>query len=367
MNAPATTEQAANPVVSFRNFLEKNKTQIAAALPAHLTADRMIRLACTEFAKNKQLQECTPVSVFGSIIQASQLGLEIGVLGQAYLVPYRNRKAGNVLECQLIPGYKGLIGLARRSGDVTSIETHIAYEKDEFELVLGMETTLKHVPYLDGNRGNPRLVYGIAKFRDGGYHFEWMSIAEVEKIKTRSKASESGPWVTDYDQMVRKTLVRRMANYLPMSIELANAIQMSDAADAGKRATLDGNFVVVDDDNSDEEEQPKSLPFIPESEFSKDLTKWRNMIQSGKKSADEIIAMVQSRGQLSEEQIQRIRAPFPSESAAITFAQVASSLNKAKDMEVLEVAADLIGEVENPQQRAELAQIFEARKAELTK
>lgn len=366
MNAPATQDQAANPVVSFRNFLEKNKGQIAAALPAHLTADRMIRLACTEFAKNKMLQDCTPVSVFGSIIQASQLGLEIGVLGQAYLVPYRNRKAGNTLECQLIPGYKGLIGLARRSGDVTSIETHIAYEKDEFELVLGMETTLKHVPYLDGNRGSPRLVYGIAKFRDGGHHFEWMSIAEVEKIKARSKASDNGPWVTDYDQMVRKTLVRRMANYLPMSIELANAIQLSDAADSGKRATLDGNFVVVDEDDG-EDHSPKALPFIPESEFSKDLAKWRNMISSGKKTADEIIAMVQSRGQLSEEQIKQIREPFAEEAPTVTFAQVASAMNAAKDIDVLEVAFDLIGEVADPQQRSELVAMYDQRRAALTK
>lgn len=249
LRAVATGEQK-NPVASFRDFLEKQKTQLAAALPRHINSDRMIRLACTEFSKNPLLQKCTPASVFGAIIQASQLGLEIGVLGQAYLVPYRNNK-DNTYEAQFLPGYKGLISLARRSGEVTSIETHIVYEHDKFDLRLGLDTHLEHVPYLEGDRGAARLVYGVAKFRDGGHHFEWMSIGDVNKIRQRSKSRDSGPWVTDYEQMVRKTLIRRMANYLPMSIELQQAIQVSDAAEEGKRATIDGGFVVVEGDGGE--------------------------------------------------------------------------------------------------------------------
>jgi recombination protein RecT len=241
---PATPSAGSNPVAVFRSFLERQKTQIAAALPSHIPPERMIRLACTEFAKNPLLQKCTSVSVFGSIIQAAQLGLEIGVIGQAYLVPYRNNKT-NQHECQLIPGYKGLIALARRSGEVTSIETAIVYANDKFDLVLGIDTTLMHKPELDGERGAPRLVYGVAKFKDGGHHFEWMAISEVNKIRARSKAKDSGPWVTDFDQMARKTLIRRMANYLPMSIEMAAAVTLSDAADKGERASMDGEFVVM--------------------------------------------------------------------------------------------------------------------------
>ena len=255
----------ANPVAQFRDFLEKQRHQIAAALPKHVSPDRMIRLACTEFSKNPLLQKCTPVSVFGSIIQASQLGLEIGVLGQAYLVPYRNNKAGGIYEAQMIPGYKGLISLARRSGEVSSIETHIVYARDEFSLQLGIDSSIKHVPYLEGDRGAPRLVYGVAKFKDGGHHFEWMPLTEVDRIRARSKASNSGPWVTDYEQMVRKTLIRRMANYLPMSIELANAIQIGDAADAGHRATLDGDFVTVDESTVSEAAAPE-VPALEQQE-----------------------------------------------------------------------------------------------------
>lgn len=265
LRAAATGEQK-NPVALFRGFLEKQRTQIEAALPKHITADRMIRLACTEFSKNPGLQKCTVVSVFGGIIQAAQLGLEIGVNGQAYLVPFNNRKS-NQLEAQFIPGYKGLIALARRSGEVTSIETNIAYANDQFDLKLGLSTEVTHIPYLDGDRGAPRLVYGVAKFRDGGYHFEWMTIAEVNKTRARSKAADNGPWVTDYDQMVRKTLIRRMANYLPMSIELQNAIQISDAVDEGKHATIDSGFVVVDDENDDHaDEGQKAREPRPEPE-----------------------------------------------------------------------------------------------------
>jgi len=263
MNAPQTTKQKP-PVVQFREFLEKGKTQIAAALPAHLTPDRMIRLALTEFSKNPALQRCNQMSVFGAIIQASQLGLEVGVLGQAYLVPYKDT-------CTLIPGYKGLIALARRSGEVTSIETNIVYEKDEFTLVLGIDSVFTHKPYLDGDRGNPRLVYGVAKFKDGGHHFEWMSISDVNKIRSRSKASSSGPWVTDYEQMVRKTLIRRMMNYLPMSIELSAAIQLSDAADEGKIASIDADFVVVEKD-AEEQEKPVAQANDPLADIKEKMT-----------------------------------------------------------------------------------------------
>jgi len=317
LRATATGNQQ-NPVTAFRGFLEKQKSQLAAALPKHISPDRMIRLACTEFAKNPTLQKCTPVSVFGAIIQASQLGLEIGVLGQAYLVPYRNNKT-NSYEAQFIPGYKGLIGLARRSGEVTSIETNIVYEQDEFSLALGLETELKHVPNLDGDRGKPRLVYGVARFRDGGHHLEWMTIGEVNKIRARSKASNNGPWVTDFEQMVRKTLIRRMANYLPMSIELQNALQVDDAVSEGRRATLDGDFVIVTDPDDQTEQQDAELRKL-----------------EGAADAEETLG-------------QKIRR----------------QLENAQDADVLAVAADLISELADQAEVDELTALYNKRRAEL--
>ncbi len=240
---------ADNPMKAFQHMLETRKAQIAAALPKHLSADRIIRLALTEYSKNAGLRECTPQSIYSGIIQASQLGLEIGLLGQAYLVPFNNTKK-NCKEAQFIPGYKGLLSLARRTGEVTSIETHIVYERDTFELVLGIESKVTHKPYLEGERGAARLVYGVAHFKDGSHHFEWMSIQEVNKIRNRSKAKDNGPWVTDRDQMVRKTLLRRMANYLPMSIELATAVEVDNAAAMGNAATIDADFSVIVDEES---------------------------------------------------------------------------------------------------------------------
>ena len=313
LRAVAKGDNKANPIVAFRDFLQSRRGEIAAALPKHLTPDRMIRLALTEFTKNKMLQQCTPASVYAGIIQASQLGLEIGVMGQAYLVPYQNRKAGTV-EAQLIPGYKGLISLARRSGEVTSIETHIVYEMDEFELQLGIETKVRHIPNLDGDRGRARLVYGVARFKDGGHHFEWMSLSEVEKIRARSKAANSGPWVTDYEQMVRKTLIRRMANYLPMSIELANAIEIDNAVDAGKSAIIDGTGMGTEKPDSEME---------PMGAASDDLP-------------------------------------------ALTYAQVADRLQQAATLDELAEAADLIGAVADEQQRSELTDLYRARSEKVT-
>ncbi len=307
LRAVAKGDNKGNHIVAFRDFLQSRRGEIAAALPKHLTPDRMIRLALTEFTKNKMLQQCTPASVYAGIIQASQLGLEIGVMGQAYLVPYQNRKAGTV-EAQFIPGYKGLISLARRSGEVTSIETHIVYEMDEFDLELGIETKVRHVPNLDGDRGRARLVYGVAHFKDGGHHFEWMSLSEVEKIRSRSKAANSGPWVTDYEQMVRKTLIRRMANYLPMSIELANAIEIDNAVDAGRSAIIDGTGMVTE--KADAELEP--------------------MDAAGS-------------------------AP------ALTYAEVADRLQQAATPDALAEAADLIGAVHDEQQREELAALYRER------
>jgi recombination protein RecT len=297
LKAVATDKKESNPVTAFRNVLEKQRAQIAAALPKHMSPDRMIRLACTEFAKNPTLQKCEAVSVFGGIIQAAQLGLEIGVLGQAYLVPYRNNKK-NCMEAQFIPGYKGLIALARRSGEVTSIETNLVYENDTFDLTLGVDSNLTHKPYLDGDRGKLRLVYGVAKFKDGGHHLEWMPISDVEKIRARSKASNNGPWVTDYEQMVRKTLIRRMANYLPMSIELQNALSIDEAADSGKSATIDGDFVVVSE----------------RDDFSQD-------------------GIDQSTGEITDQRAAQ-------EEATVTYGELLGQIGKATDVEILALVLD---------------------------
>lgn len=215
------------------------KDQIKMALPKHMTPDRMLRVAMTELRKVPKLQQCHPASFIGAIIQCSQLGLEPGGhLGHVYLIPFENRKSGTI-ECQVIPGYKGMLELANRSGKVSSPQAHAVYENDFFEFEYGLTPKLRHIPARD-NRGKIIYVYACVSIKDGGNQFEVMSLEEVNSIRARSKTANSGPWQTDYEEMARKTVIRRLFKYLPVSIEMVQAITLDEAADRGdqQNATL---------------------------------------------------------------------------------------------------------------------------------
>jgi recombination protein RecT len=202
---------------------------LASRLPRHLTADRMLKVALTAINKTPKLLECSRESLLLSIMQAAELGLEPGgALGEGYLVPYGN-------QCQFIPGYRGLISLARRSGQIISIEAHVVYQKDEFECGFGLDPFLKHTPaWEEADQGPLRFVYAVAKLKDGGVQFEVMSRAQIEKIRAASKAGRNGPWVDHFDEMARKTVVRRLFKYLPVSVELATALDLQAGAEAGE-------------------------------------------------------------------------------------------------------------------------------------
>lgn len=214
----------------FTGLLEKMKSQMALALPKHMSADRMSRIALTEFRKTPLLAECDPMSVCAAIMVAAGLGLEIGVLGAAYLVPYRNHKKGTV-ECNLIPGYRGFIDLARRSGQIISIAAHIVYENDEFLIEYGLADNLVHKPALK-NAGNMIAAYAVAKLVGGGHQFIVMSKDKIDDVKNKAKA-QSGPWVSDYEEMAKKTVVRRLFKWLPSSVEMQKAAMLDEHSDAG--------------------------------------------------------------------------------------------------------------------------------------
>jgi recombination protein RecT len=216
--------------------LQEHMPQLQEALPAtakrYLTAERMIKIATMAVSKSPLLLDCTRVSLLSSIMEAASFGLDFGQLGQAYLVPRWNKKV-NGYEASLIIGYRGLIALSRRSGDLRSITAQVVYEKDEFELDLGSGKPPIHRPFLHGERGMPIAVYAVAWLVDGGTACDYMTWADVMKIKNRSQARTksgdiTGPWATDEDEMARKTVVRRLAKYLPMSVELADAIEIDD-------------------------------------------------------------------------------------------------------------------------------------------
>lgn len=193
------------------DLIEKSKNQIALALPNSMSADRLCRVFVTELRKNPKLLECNKMSLMSSMMQIAQLGLEVGVIGHCYLVPYKT-------ECQLIVGYKGLVSLALRSGEVKSLVANCVFENDFFDYTMGTESYIKHKPTMK-EKGNLIAVYAVAKLKDGSTTFDIMSREDIEAIKKRSKTSAFGPWVTDYNEMAKKTVVRRFCKMLPVSVE----------------------------------------------------------------------------------------------------------------------------------------------------
>lgn len=210
---------------TIEDYLKKMAPAMAQALPKHMDVDRLMRLAMTTIRTTPALKEADVASLLGAVMQAAQLGLEPGLLGHCYLLPFKNSKKG-ITEVQFIIGYKGMIDLARRSGQIQNIYAHAVYEKDEFEYELGLEPKLVHKPCMESDRGQLIGAYAVAHFKDGGYQFEFMPKAEIEKRKARSKAANSSysPWTTDYEEMAKKTVIRHMWKYLPISVEIQHQV-----------------------------------------------------------------------------------------------------------------------------------------------
>lgn len=209
---------------TVKGWLEKQKGEFSNMLPKHITTDRFFKIALNCISKTPALQKCSPASLFQAITTAAELGLEPGgALGEAYLVPYGNA-------CQLQIGYRGLIRLARQSGELSTIEAHVVHEHDDYELQYGLDAKCSHTPTLTRDPGKPLFVYVVAKLKDGGHHIEAMTIPEIEKIRARSKSGNSGPWQTDFEEMAKKTVVRRAAKYLPLSSERwTKAVEQEDS------------------------------------------------------------------------------------------------------------------------------------------
>lgn len=233
------------PVLIQRVLSDNFKKQLAIAVPKHLNADRMARIAATEIRKNPELLKTTPESFLGAVMQSAQLGLEPGsALGQAYLVPYGN-------QCQLILGYRGMIDLARRSGQVLSLSAFAVHEGDEFNYQLGLHPDIHHVPSVEADRVKKPItfVYAVANLKGGGYQFEVMSRAEVEAVKAKAKSKNI--WNSYFEQMALKTVIRRLFKYLPVSIEALQEANVDAKREAGEEVkpedVIDINAVTVED------------------------------------------------------------------------------------------------------------------------
>jgi recombination protein RecT len=218
--AQGTDVAPPTPAQTIGAYLKKMESQIAQVLPKHVTVERLTRIALTTIRTNPKLLQCELPSLLGSVMQAAQLGLEPGLLGHCYIIPYGK-------EATFIIGYKGMIDLARRSGNIKSIYAHAVYENDDFEYEYGLHPALKHKPAMT-NRGEFIGAYAVAHFNDGGYQFEFMPKEEIDIRRKRSKASGNGPWVTDYEEMAKKTVVRHMFKYLPISIEIMQGVAQDE-------------------------------------------------------------------------------------------------------------------------------------------
>jgi len=231
-------------VREVKDELAAIRVQVEEALPKYMDPDRFLRVVAGAITKNPDILKCDKLTIFRSVLEAAQLGLEpTGLLGSAYLVPYGRT-------CTLIPGYRGLIDLARRSGEIESIYAQIVRSKDVFKIVQGTDPGIVHEPYiapplldpkddeqLEAQHPGPVIgAYMVAVLRDRSgaasiRQIEWMTYAQIEAVRKRSRAGSSGPWVSDWDEMARKTVVRRGAKYLPLTPEAVRAFSLDEEAE----------------------------------------------------------------------------------------------------------------------------------------
>jgi len=225
---------------AVRHDLDAMRQRLEEVLPSRVDPDRFLRVAAQAIVSNPTLMQCTRLSLLTSIQTAAQLGLEpSGLLGSAYLVPY---KVQGRLQAQLIPGYRGLIDLARRSGEIDAIWANVVRLRDRFRLVQGSEPGVEHEPFVPNPTDPPEErdpgpyigAYMVAVLQGGTRQVEWMTYDDIEAIRKRSKAATAGPWVTDWSEMARKTVVRRGSKYLPLTTDFRTALELDEMAE--KRA-----------------------------------------------------------------------------------------------------------------------------------
>ena len=248
LNAAVTGKVARSPVAQFSDFMDRMKPQMALALPKHMTADRMARLAITAFGTSQALRECSMQSIASSIMIASQLGLEIGINGQGYLIPYNGT-------CTFVPGWRGLVDLVARAGRAT-VWTGNVQTGDEFDYQLGDAPFCRHKPGngLDGQEFTN--VYAIGRVRDAPMAvIEVWTRAKVERhLKQYNKVGKRHYALqneNNFEMYGRKVALLQVLKYVPSSIEIANAITVSHATEAGLGVVIEGDFVRVFDDAPD--------------------------------------------------------------------------------------------------------------------
>ena len=223
-----TAVAAAGKPKTLKDYVQQMIPEIQKALPSVMTPERFTRIVLSALSTTPKLQECTPSSFLGAMMTAAQLGMEPNTpLGQAYLTPRWNGKK-QTNECTFQLGYKGLIDLAYRSGQVSTIAAHTVYQNDEFSYELGLEPKLHHVPAMTG-RGDAIGFYALYKTKDGGFGFEVMSVEDARAHAQRfseaaKKGYSSSSWDTNFEEMAKKTVLKKVLKYAPLKTEFMREI-----------------------------------------------------------------------------------------------------------------------------------------------
>ncbi|WP_407521875.1 recombinase RecT [Methylobacterium oryzisoli] len=252
MGQLTVAQQRQQAAQAFRGDFQRMSGEIAAALPPHIPPERFMRVVLTAVQGDAALLEADRKSLFEASMKAAQDGL-LPDKREGALVIY----AGKV---QWLPMIAGVLKKVRNSGELASIAAHVVHENDRFAYVLGDEERIEHEPKLDGPRGLPRAAYAIAKTKDGGIYREVMSLEEIEKVRRVSRAANKGPWVDWWEEMARKTVLRRLAKRLPMSTDMDDLIRRDDELyDFGRRGGGDRPFKAVANPLADQiEHQPSA-------------------------------------------------------------------------------------------------------------
>jgi recombination protein RecT len=197
----------------------------------------LIRIAYNSIASDEKLLQCTHASILGGMMEALKLGLTLGgPMQEAWLIPFNNNKKGTI-EATFIVGYQGYRNIIDRAKSTIDLHPRAVYHNDEFDFGFGTRPFITHAPaWKRGQQAGQLIaVYAVAHLRGGGLQMEVMPKSEVDEHRKRSRAANSGPWVTDYDAMALKTVLRKIAKYLPKSSDLlARALDLDDKADRGE-------------------------------------------------------------------------------------------------------------------------------------
>jgi recombination protein RecT len=250
-------------------WINSMKPEIERALPKHVDADRIARIAITTIRTNKDLQSCEPMSFIAALMQASQLGLEPNTpLGEAYIIPYKDK---GVPSARFEVGYKGLLSLAHRTGEYQTIYAMEVYANDEFDYAYGLEPYLTHKP-AEEPEGEPVRYYAVYHLKNGGREFRVWSRKKVEqhadKYSMAFKRGWTSPWKTDFDSMAKKTVLKDLLKYAPKSIEFSRALSMDETIKhevAEDMSEVPADYIEIDysviDEGEEQENEKESDKF----------------------------------------------------------------------------------------------------------